>query len=360
MKKEILNTDPVRYSQILLCLLGNALKFTFTGKIKLKLKYNIESHFIKVSIKDTGIGLSKNAIIQLKTLFQASQQDCIPEKISNNSSGCALGLTIASSLVRFISPLTCDFNNLEVKSEETRGSKFTFFLADKQIDENEAFNFDKPLILSQTSISHIKKKSIIHSNKTNDTEYISKRINQTELIQRSVSISLPEIDTKTIVNKNYLEGVCEKSNNLFQVFKKDYRINGSNSTNHINSDKIILIVDDDAFNLISLQMIITSLNLNYEKANNGKDAIERISGNPKICMILMDCNMPLMDGWEATEILRTMMLQGEVQNVPIIACTAYCDKESKNKCFKSGMNEIITKPISKNSIRQLFQKYKVI
>ena len=107
-------------------------------------------------------------------------------------------------------------------------------------------------------------------------------------------------------------------------------------------------------------MMLKSLELKYEIAYNGRDAIDKVLKNRDISLVIMDCNMPIMDGWEATEILTEMMKRGEIQDIPIIACTAYCDEENIQKCFASGMKEILKKPAMKKDISDTLKKFNLI
>ena len=72
----------------------------------------------------------------------------------------------------------------------------------------------------------------------------------------------------------------------------------------------------------------------------------------------MDCDMPVMDGWEATKILKEKMKKSEIKNIPIIACTAYCDEENRKKCIQAGMDDIISKPVTKAKVFHTLKKYK--
>lgn len=117
----------------------------------------------------------------------------------------------------------------------------------------------------------------------------------------------------------------------------------------------ILIVEDNKVNMLLLKTIIKNLKLNpviYEVIN-GKDAVDQFEAiNPDI--IFMDIQMPIMNGYEATQIIRTLK---SGQNVPIIAITAGTEKEEKEKCLKAGMNDYIPKPIIKGIIEETISKW---
>lgn len=122
--------------------------------------------------------------------------------------------------------------------------------------------------------------------------------------------------------------------------------------------KNILIVDDDAFNLLSLEMILKIYGYNCAKATNGSDAIYKVKNNKcdeENChgfkLILMDYQMPIMDGVQSTkEILK-------IVNIPIIGVTAFTTKEHIMNCFEAGMKDVIFKPINKEVIGKVLEQW---
>ncbi|MFV8270079.1 PAS domain S-box protein [Flavobacterium sp. GT2N3] len=124
----------------------------------------------------------------------------------------------------------------------------------------------------------------------------------------------------------------------------------------INSKKIkIMIVEDNKVNMLLLKTIIKNLARNtvISEITNGKDAVDQLEAiKPDI--IFMDIQMPIMNGYEATRLIRTLKYG---QDIPIIAITAGTEKEEKEKCLKAGMNDYIAKPIMKGIIEETFIKW---
>ena len=117
----------------------------------------------------------------------------------------------------------------------------------------------------------------------------------------------------------------------------------------INNLKI-LIVDDTYFNILAYTQILTGEGFLCEYAINGSEAIKKIMENEYDC-ILMDCEMPVMDGWQATQKLKEMLASGKLKILPsIIGVTAHNLESVKFKCIESGMDDIIIKPCSKSII----------
>ncbi len=117
------------------------------------------------------------------------------------------------------------------------------------------------------------------------------------------------------------------------------------------SNKTILVVEDNPISFRLTEIILKRLRMNIINAKTGKEAISKLDQN-KIDLILMDINMPEMDGYTATRNIRKSN-----KKIPIIAQTAYAMREEKNKCINAGCNTVITKPINKSILIQLIHKY---
>lgn len=121
----------------------------------------------------------------------------------------------------------------------------------------------------------------------------------------------------------------------------------------------ILIVDDTPLNLLILETFIKAENDSniIFKAYNGEQAIELAIQKKKIDLILMDCNMPLMDGYEATIKLRGLMEDKIVQECPILAISAYCKSGEDNNWREAGMNEFLEKPLTKKKFQEMYRRW---
>ena len=124
----------------------------------------------------------------------------------------------------------------------------------------------------------------------------------------------------------------------------------------------VLIVDDNDFNRMLLGNILTKNEIQYIEAINGKIAIKAILKYDKkrtpIKCIIMDCNMPIMDGWEATKIINQRFAEGILRFLPVIvAHTAYSSADDIQKCYDSGMISYILKPSSQDKILAMILKY---
>ncbi len=254
--------DNLRISQILINLLGNAIKFTESGTINLNIK-NISGDIIRFEIVDTGIGLTQK---QQKKLFKSfSQAD---GSTTRKYGGTGLGLAISKQLVELMG------GKIWVESIVNKGSKFIF-----EIELKEKINVE------------------LHDSN---------------------------------INKKFLE------NNL---------------TTLKNSN--ILLVEDNQINQEIVFGLLENSCINIDIANNGQEAIEKYNNNPsKYELIFMDLQMPIMNGIDATEIIRK-----KDKNIPIIALTANAMKEDVVKTQRAGMNDHLNKPIEIEKLYKVLLKY---
>ena len=116
----------------------------------------------------------------------------------------------------------------------------------------------------------------------------------------------------------------------------------------------ILVVEDSELNFILFSEILNTLGLKCDWVVNGKEAVEAYL-NASYDLIFMDCQMPIMDGYEATKQIRETS-RGK-KHIPIIAMTAYAMKGDREKCLAAGMDEYLSKPLNIKDIADLISKY---
>lgn len=118
------------------------------------------------------------------------------------------------------------------------------------------------------------------------------------------------------------------------------------------SNKTVIVAEDADDNYFLLTAILKKTKLNLIRANNGQEAVNICNNNKNIDAILMDLSMPIMDGLEATKIIKQSQ-----PNIPIIAQTAYAMETDKEKTFNAGCDDYISKPIRRNILIELLHKY---
>ncbi len=135
---------------------------------------------------------------------------------------------------------------------------------------------------------------------------------------------------------------------------KEFSTKLTNKITHLNAN--ILIVEDNLTNQIVVKDMLEILNNTVDIATNGKEAITLLKKN-KYDLVFMDCHMPLMDGYQATAVIREFNADERNHNIPIIAMTASAMSGDREKCLDSGMNDYMTKPIELSIIQQKIQKW---
>ncbi|MBW1870390.1 MAG: response regulator [Deltaproteobacteria bacterium] len=116
----------------------------------------------------------------------------------------------------------------------------------------------------------------------------------------------------------------------------------------------ILLAEDNPVNQKLAKMMLTKAGYQVEVANNGKEAVEKYTASPKdFDLIFMDVQMPEMDGLEATKAIR----QGGFNSIPIVAITAHAMGGDRAKCLEAGMNDYITKPIKREVVFEVLEKW---
>eukprot|EP01016_Furgasonia_blochmanni_P052674 TRINITY_DN8429_c0_g3_i1.p1 TRINITY_DN8429_c0_g3~~TRINITY_DN8429_c0_g3_i1.p1 ORF type:complete len:336 (+),score=43.28 TRINITY_DN8429_c0_g3_i1:65-1072(+) len=301
-----------------------------------------------------------------------------------NKKGVGLGLTISKNLAGLLGP----YKKIFLKSEYKKGSKFTFYIhasnptegtgdPDKDMNTTTYGNLLNSRRVSYTSKDIPLKSSLSLRKRVSieDREMKSKSValvdgwvrrqgvktlvperpqdllsdhgEATIPIERSLDDGTPRI---RLISTPYIKKVGSKIINL-RNFKKREIVK-----------KSVLIVDDTPFNLVIVENQFRELHLDIEKACNGEEAvnrvIERFSRERRMFdAIFMDCNMPIMDGYHATELLKDKMKAGEIGSCPIIAMTAFVGAGEIKKCLLAGYDDYLSKPCSRQDLIKMFNKW---
>lgn len=412
-----LNGDPVRLRQVLANILSNAVKFTESGEISVKVMQMAKEHLLKpqeadkltllFEITDTGIGISPE--IQNR-LFKPFQQGDV--STSRKYGGTGLGLVISKRLIEMMG------GDIDVQSTLGRGTKFVFTVelnnartpAPKvDIDLQHELKGVRMLCVDDNAINRniIKRQadawgmrcdlainaaeglSMLKKAATDKEPYslalidnIMPGMTGIELIQ--VVRQLKEIAQTPIIllsslgatfSENELSelGVSVslnkplRSSRLYEsissVLKNEPKKTGAIITLTPEDDikekskYNILLVEDNLINQQVATRILTKLGYKVQAAVNGKEAIKAL-GRHRYDLILMDCQMPEMDGYTASQEIRNMEReQKKNSHIPIIAMTAHALKGDREKCIAAGMDDYISKPIDIKIVATLVEKW---
>jgi signal transduction histidine kinase/HPt (histidine-containing phosphotransfer) domain-containing protein len=287
--------DPTRLHQILTNLVGNAVKFTESGKVVIRVSKQSEKEervTIRFDIEDTGIGISEN---DQKMLFAPFVQ--ADGSMTRRYGGTGLGLAIAKQLVEMMG------GTIGVTSEPGDGSTFSF------------------------TASFIKQASQESDAKSTDINLKDVRIIRAS---RSAVMS-----TETARSKGIKKPITQHS--LIEV-----------KSPHNRS---VLLVEDNEVNQTVASDQLARLGCRVDVVSHGQEALDALTLR-SYDVVLMDCGMPVMDGYTATAEIRKR--EGESKHTPIIAMTAHAMKGDREKCLAAGMDAYISKPVKRKTLEGIF------
>jgi len=402
--------DPGRLRQILINLIGNAIKFTESGEVVLQVKLSKsgnEFHNIQFFVRDTGIGIPAD---KLSLIFEKFTQ--ADGSTTRKYGGTGLGLSISKQLVEMMG------GKLNVSSQVGMGSTF-YFDINLKIGQEKASEFIQ--ISSNLENMNV---LVVDDNKTNrfilekmlhswgfrveccDSGHagiqklteLKKSPDQVRLILLDMQMPLldgeqtaqsilsdPDLQQIPIVIltsmgkrgdaarlqklgcKGYLVKPVKQSH-LYNMIVTLVSTNGQKAelteqqimTRHSLEEKRrhnvhILLAEDNVINQRVAVKILEKMNYSIDVVGNGREAVEAIRNNT-YDLVLMDVQMPEMDGLEATAKLRKSGWAPD--NLPIIAMTAHAMMGDKEKCLASGMNDYISKPIKPEELYDIIKKWR--
>ncbi|MBU2590892.1 MAG: response regulator [Nitrospinae bacterium] len=396
--------DPTRLRQILINLLGNAVKFTEKGEISLKVereKERGEIIFLKFTVKDTGVGIPEE---KKRDIFKAFAQADI--STTRKYGGTGLGLSISKSIVDKMG------GRIWVESKIGEGSSFIFTaqlnkalpMTEKETDpiSKKEMRDKKILIIDNEPFTAKALRLFFQDIGTTFLEAPSYREGLDILASLSdkreslpdiimVEINIPEAEAvadyielaRKIRDNETYKGIklmaiagrvrigmaAEVQKSGFEAFLPkpfskdetiatistllgDKRGKGQIVTKHMAKELLykgltVLVAEDNAINQKLISLILKNMGCAVDLADNGQEAFEKAKGG-KYDIILMDLRMPIMGGLEAAEKIRTEISK----DIPIIALTAAAMKEDREKAISVGMNGFLPKPINIKELQE--------
>ncbi len=396
--------DSGRIRQILVNLLGNAIKFTNEGEITLIIKIleqNDKQAIFHIEVQDTGIGMTEQ---DQSNLFQAfSQAD---SSTTRRYGGTGLGLVISKRLLQLMD------GEIGVSSQQQQGSRFWFTLplqkADMLLDRPASKTMD---VLKQKHIllleQHPENLSILESYLQN--WHIPVQATDTlahcysclsEFNQQQMPFDIIIIDFKMLINEGYyakiLQHIKQKQANypikivisitdnftipeqwqidgvlykpvlprqlldcLLQLF--DLKVQDTTeqqaSLQTDFSRYHILLAEDNKINQEVLCELLTQLGCEVSVVENGREALQAMT-ETQYDLIFMDCHMPEMDGLHATRYIRQAeSLEENTKHIPIIALTANATVLDRKACVDSGMDDFLSKPVNSETLHDILVHY---
>lgn len=376
--------DPLRLLQVLVNLLNNAVKFTEQGSVILRARgqqisrVNLKIHF---DIIDTGIGIDEH---ELKNLFNPYTQ--ADETISRKYGGSGLGLSICKNLVSLMG------GSIYVHSTFGTGSTFSF-----DIKLHSDFEYEKRRYRLPSTELMNKNALIVDPNPDSASvlqrgleyfQYEVKTLSDASELMAAMeyySVEILFLDSKVTLNpvikkeiqsrikdetlklvwigedsKKQREFVLIKPYNQMAIYKIILSVFGyaTNDEKQLDNTKklkeglkrfagrTLLLAEDNEINRSIISGLLSGTSIEIITAKTGKEAVEIVEMNPNVCVILMDIQMPIMDGYEAAQIIRK---EPEKDLIPIIAITGNTLESDIEKISQAGMNGHIAKPIDVNT-----------
>ena len=318
-------TDKQRLTQILINLTANALKFTFHGSITLGARSDsVHPERIWFWVKDTGIGIKEQDIQKLFKMFGKLED---PQKI--NTQGVGLGLTISNNLVKLLNQ-NDEESGMRVESVLNKGTTFSFYLSSKNLFKRNSDN-----------------SSLISSSEENLAKIHRK-------FSSYVFSPCPTKSSKTIYKPHRKYTINTSTNFSGESENQSGLAEGKDSPLHT-----ILLVDDNPFNFIFAKAVLEKKGCKVLTAYNGKEAIEIVKQHhQEISFVLMDCQMPIMDGFQAPAIIKKKMEQREIKQFPVYALTANEIEQEKDKFDQAKMDGYIRKPLGEAEINKILRNCK--
>ncbi len=398
--------DPTRIRQILMNLIGNSIKFTDQGDITVRVgpenykAVGSETSKIWISVKDTGIGIPSE---KQKSIFEAFTQ--VDSSITRKYGGTGLGLTITKSLTEMMG------GSVTVQSELGKGSEFIVTIClkrgqptvekDISLIDLDLLKGKKVLIVDDNDQSreilcnycNMIEMSVAYksSSAQNAMDWINQNNPDIDLVLSD--IMMPVIDGYELAAKirgierlkgikmialtsDAVPGMADNTHRagfnafiskpftrmeFYEVLRAVFGDSRTDRrqiiTRHLAHELLtkgisVLIVEDNAINQKLMGILLKQMGCLFEVAADGKQAVAIVQ-EKKFDLVLMDIQMPVMDGYEASNIIRNQMKL----KTPIVALTAHVFKEDEMKCRAAGMNDFLTKPVSLKALRETVLKW---
>jgi signal transduction histidine kinase/CheY-like chemotaxis protein len=376
--------DPIRLQQILNNLVNNATKFTERGTVTLSVSAKAmqgDKVMLHFAVTDTGIGISADV---KQRLFQAYTQ--ADASTTRRYGGTGLGLAICQKLVTLMG------GTIGVESEPGKGSRFWFNVL-------ATVNREKEEVLHKELAGLAGKKIAINFVYRHIAEYYAERlrtINAIPYIQEATekcanpdlvlcsnlswNQTLPILNEWRNRNIPIVRLVIAGGEELSNTEKGVYNISGNIGISHVLlfclkalrgeepapqiinpvlpdlSTLHVLIAEDNPVNQQLLMALFKRLNIRHDCVVNGIEALALFEKDPqRFSVILMDCEMPEMDGFTATEKIRQFESANNLKRIPIYALTAHAIGDIIHRCEAAGMDKVLIKPINLQELTEVLQ-----
>ena len=377
--------DPLRISQILLNLCNNAIKFTEQGFIEVNFSYTLAESCLHIEVEDTGIGMSD---AQVKTIFDSFTQ--ADGSTSRKYGGTGLGLSIVKQLVLLMQ------GSIKVNSQPGKGACINVEIQAEKVGNEMALQcvnseYQNLLIIADASSQHMSETFLSNvlaattaitptqANKQNiesdvvimGAGCINDVFNYKQEIREYQKKGIPvglvlESSEKHLKKRILAEFKLEMLIHPFSPKRcNDYltrllttqtaqtlQVTVEQQDNHQFSGRVLLVEDNEINQLVAGDMLET-MGATVEVVSDGQQAVDEIKSGAQFDLILMDVQMPVMDGYTATKVIRA----AGFDKLNICGLSANALKEDYTRASEAGMNDYLTKPLQLVDMQRMLKKY---
>ncbi|MFT7108724.1 MAG: signal transduction histidine kinase/CheY-like chemotaxis protein [Psychrobacter glaciei] len=362
----VIKSDPIRLRQVVLNYLSNAIKFSNNKDIHLNISFNPTESELEINVIDKGIGISKDT---QNILFNAfSQAD---SSTTREYGGSGLGLAICKQIALLTG------GDVGVNSEEGLGSHFWFTckvelmdlpIQDFHVSEKK---FYLSMLESASDFDFIESQLLLWNCQLVDTKSADSKkiyngifidhkvIKETTLNNIAKQFSLPsdcvydigDFDETSLLCRPLTTGsIFEIANNSTVLKPNEAHRPDNTSDSHPLNGLRILIAEDNYVNQMVITAMIKKMGAEFTLVENGKLAVDQMAANPNdYDVILMDCEMPIMDGFTASKLIQ-QAASNQTHVTPIIALTAHAMDQHIKQAKNSGMTGFISKPVNQKRL----------
>jgi PAS domain S-box-containing protein len=389
--------DPTRLRQVLANLLGNAVKFTEQGEVTVEVTAHGEQ--VTVQVKDTGIGIPPE--IQDKLFAPFTQADT---STTRRFGGTGLGLAISRQLVEAMGgwigvqsapgagstftftvplPLAEDLSSLPPSTSPQLAGKRALIVDDNATNRKILVGYLQHLGLSCTEAEDgLKALAVITQEAPFDLIFLDGHMPQLDGIALAQSLrAIPKAASAKrvlLTSGKLLKEEERQQLELDAALSKPIRRSklkellsswfaGPPSPREEDKSETanpapfspsarLLVVEDNPVNQKVIGKLLERLGLAFEFAANGQEALDKLKAQA-FDLVLMDCQMPVLDGYQATRTWRTHERTHRLPPTPIVALTAHAGEGEREKCLSCGMDDYLAKPITRTALEQMLRRF---
>jgi two-component system, sensor histidine kinase RetS len=355
----LIRSDPTRIKQILGNLLANAVKFTPSGEISIHIGVDPSGvDKLRFEVTDTGIGIAPEDVAELFQRFKQADSS-----ISRTYGGTGLGLVICRHLTDLLG------GSIDVRSTPGGGSTFTFTIRVERVDAVSPLPTRQRILVVTDDAKLTRSLSmfaarfglpVLSFDEPDEVAAIDRNGRELLLIDQSSVEGMEQH-----VRRRWPDaGLIGDGTNLTSALGRPFLfrrlsallieasdVRDPSRTAHPLDGVGVLVAEDNATNRLVIGKLLSNWGATVHFAENGREAVQHYAeAHASIGAVLMDCEMPVLDGYSATREIRALEISHHLPAKPVIALTAHALPEFRRRADEAGMSGYVTKPIDHNAL----------